>query len=134
MTITAQHWKMSYTPVPGSIRLVRRHVRRTLSEWGCGEEQIADPLLVVDELSVNAIQHGRVPGRFFEVSIILDGDACLIEVSDPGDGRPALREPADDDERGRGLWLVGALSESWTVYGRPHGIGKTVQAVVRLRV
>ncbi|GAA3084130.1 hypothetical protein GCM10020254_30660 [Streptomyces goshikiensis] len=49
-----------------------------------------------------------------------------LEVSDAGSGRPELRHPGADDERGRGLRLVDELSHRWGVSERAGGIGKTV--------
>ncbi|MGQ4722134.1 ATP-binding protein [Streptomyces tunisiensis] len=47
--------------------------------------------LVVAELAANAVLHGRVPGRCFRLTLVLDpaADRLRIEVSDArGDLRP----------------------------------------------
>ncbi|KUN02102.1 hypothetical protein AQI95_28915 [Streptomyces yokosukanensis] len=38
-------------------------------------------------------------------------DGVLVEVTDFADALPALKEPADDAEGGRGLYLLSALVE-----------------------
>jgi hypothetical protein len=84
---------------------------------------------VVAELAANAVTHGRVPGRDFELRLVLCDGTVRIEVSDtrterhppaPGDVTP----PEANAEAGRGLLLVQALSRAWGV--TPRSVGKTV--------
>lgn len=93
--------------------------------------------LLVAELAANAVTHGRVPGRDFELAVKLLGGTLRVEVSDtrgecrppsPGAPRPAPR-PLDED--GRGLLLVEALADRWDVVDRPP-VGKTVVAELDL--
>ncbi|MDQ0810585.1 anti-sigma regulatory factor (Ser/Thr protein kinase) [Streptomyces sp. B3I7] len=86
----------------------------------------------------NAVTHGRVPGRDFEVTARLLGRTLRIEVSDtrgelrplaPGAPRPALGPLA---ETGRGLLLVETLADRWEVLDRVP-VGKTVVAELNLR-
>ncbi|MEV5727622.1 ATP-binding protein [Streptomyces pharetrae] len=90
---------------------------------------------VVAELAANAVTHGRVPGRDFELRLSLGPGTVRIEVSDthsasrppePGDVRP----PRPLAETGRGLLLVDALADRWEVLDRVPG--KTVRAEVDL--
>jgi anti-sigma regulatory factor (Ser/Thr protein kinase) len=88
--------------------------------------------LVVAELAANAVLHGRVPGRDFELRLTYDRPAGLVrvEVSDTHQGHPRLSESAvqpsaDADSGGRGLLLVEAVAARWGVDGRT-GPGKTV--------
>ncbi|MGX6741941.1 ATP-binding protein [Streptomyces xantholiticus] len=76
----------------------------------------------------NAATHGRVPGRDFELRLLLrESGALRIEVSDTRSERlPPLPEPAPDTESGRGLFLVAALADAWGV--TPRQVGKTVGA------
>ncbi|SEO18794.1 ATP-binding protein [Actinacidiphila rubida] len=90
---------------------------------------------VVAELAANAVTHGRVAGRDFELRLTLDRATGVIrvEVSDArGEVRPAVSPlpPADDAESGRGLLLVQALTRAWGVSSRE--VGKTVWAEVAL--
>ncbi|MFB7827538.1 ATP-binding protein [Streptomyces hydrogenans] len=83
--------------------------------------------LVVAGLPSNAVQHGRVPGRDFELRMERDGGLVRIELSDARAERRPLpsREP---EEGGYGLLLVATLATAWGVRGRT--VGKTVWATV----
>ncbi|KKZ74756.1 ATP-binding protein [Streptomyces showdoensis] len=108
-------------------RLARLLAVQQLRDWGVTATDAAE--LVVAELASNAVTHGRVRGRDFELRLVLAGDHVRIEVSDAR----AEREPAPDpypDEHGYGLLLVGALATAWGVKGR--SVGKTVWATVRI--
>ncbi|MFH8494616.1 SpoIIE family protein phosphatase [Streptomyces coeruleorubidus] len=112
---------------PGSARAL---VRAALAEWtGLGlpgaehlTDRLADDaLLVVSELVTNAVVHA---GTDVELECRLESDdkdtaALVVEVSDhhpsraPRGGEPET--PHDTPEYGRGLRLVGALSEAWGI-------------------
>ncbi|MCP3819978.1 ATP-binding protein [Streptomyces sp. A3M-1-3] len=55
-----------------------------------------------------------------------------IEVADACDALPKPRPAGADDEDGRGLTLMIALSDRWGTCPRAHGIGKTVWAELKL--
>ncbi|WP_328468305.1 ATP-binding protein [Streptomyces sp. NBC_00448] len=121
-------------------RLARRLALSRLAEWGVpGDGESADAVAsvasVVAELAANAVTHGRVPGRDFELRLGWDPGAGVvrIEVSDAcGERRPVLARvrPGDEAESGRGLLLVQALARAWGVSSRE--VGKTVWAEVAL--
>ncbi|MCG6495813.1 ATP-binding protein [Kitasatospora sp. A2-31] len=140
------------TPVPRSLvallpatpkgaALCRRTACRQLADWGLdsvASEPFHSARLVVAELAANAITHGRVPGRMFELGLALTptaaGGALLrIEVSDcRGDRYPAPGAlPTADSQSGRGLMLIDALADRWGAVPRPPG-GKTVWAEIEL--
>jgi len=104
----------------------RRFALKNLTEWGLAEcERASDVLLCVSELATNALLHGVPVGRQFMLSMRLDGDVVLVEVHDSGDGMPRIAQAqGDEDEGGRGLVLVAALSAKWGV--RERGVGKIV--------
>ncbi|KQX59284.1 MULTISPECIES: ATP-binding protein [unclassified Streptomyces] len=110
-------------------RLARLFAVHQLHDWGVtgpGGEAVE---LVVAELASNAVSHGRVPGRDFEVRMRRGGDHVRVEVADArGDRRPSPR--AEPDEGGYGLLLVAALASAWGVSDRC--VGKTVWATVPL--
>ncbi|MBQ1100823.1 ATP-binding protein [Streptomyces sp. b94] len=89
--------------------------------------------LVVAELAANAVLHGRVPGRDFELRLTYDRPAELVRVavSDTHPGHPewsaSAVQPSTDTDGGRGLLLVEAVADRWGVTGRT-GPGKTVWA------
>ncbi|MEU3529503.1 ATP-binding protein [Streptomyces sp. NPDC038707] len=91
-------------------------------------------VLVVAELAANAVLHGRVPGRDFELRLSFDRAAGVVrvEVSDTHPVRPQPNGPAApsrplDAEGGRGLLLVAAVATRWGV-GERRGPGKAVWA------
>ncbi|GGT39559.1 ATP-binding protein [Streptomyces chromofuscus] len=116
-------------------RLARRLATHRLDLWRLpyGSPASDTVTLVVAELAANAVLHGRVPGRDFELRLTYDRTAGLVrvEVSDTHPGHPELPEPAvrlsADTGSGRGLLLVEAVADRWGVVGRT-GPGKTVWA------
>ncbi|MCP3822409.1 ATP-binding protein, partial [Streptomyces sp. A3M-1-3] len=80
------------------------------------------------------LAHGRVPGRDFELRIVVGDELLRIEVSDTrGDRQPAPRQPVPAlglAESGHGLLLVETLATAWGVHART--VGKTVWAELEL--
>ena len=70
---------------------------------------------VVAELAANAVTHGRVPGRDFELRLrLLPEDTLRIEVSDARGDRQLRSVPRREiDEAGRGLVIVSVLARTW---------------------
>ncbi|MFE6223905.1 ATP-binding protein [Streptomyces sp. NPDC057854] len=117
------------SPTPRGARLARLLAAHQLRDWGVTGAAAEAAELVVAELANNAVQHGRVPGRDFELRMGYTGDHVTVELSDArGESRPLpCREP---DEGGYGLLLVATLATTWGVKDR-H-VGKTVWATVPL--
>ncbi len=114
-------------------RLARRLAQAQLAFWGVpyGCALSDDVGLVVGELAANAVLHGRVQGRDFELRMGYDGGHNVrVAVSDTrDDARPPGEPPVVDPwsaEGGRGLLVVQALAREWGV--APRGPGKTVWA------
>lgn len=125
--------RLSATPL--GARLARRLTAHQLDTWGYPHD--SDPnctaQLLVAELAANAVTHGRVPGRDFELRLrLLPGrDTLRIEVSDAqGDKELRFLTGGPDDEHGRGLVVVLVLSTRWGV--APRTVGKTVWAELSL--
>ncbi|MFH9297342.1 ATP-binding protein [Streptomyces sp. NPDC017520] len=124
-----------FPSTPQGARLARLSVVRQLGHWGFGPmtDATCSVALVVAELAANAVCHGRLRGRNFHVRVDYEGPASRfrIEVSDAVLGRtpedPKL--PPDDQESGRGLFLVECLASRWGWEPR-NPIGKTVWAEV----
>jgi anti-sigma regulatory factor (Ser/Thr protein kinase) len=113
-----------------AVRNARYELRDALREWKL--DDLADSAeLVLSELMTNALRHARLPrGRLVETRYERMAGCVRIEVHDAHEGIPRLREAADDDEGGRGLALVDALTEQrWGVSSR-DGVGKRVWALV----
>jgi serine/threonine-protein kinase RsbW len=118
-------------PLTGrSVGRARRELRGTLGAWGL--DHLTDPAeLVLSELLTNALRYARTPaGRLVETRFERTADGVRIEVHDANDRLPQMRRAADDDEGGRGLALVDALTgRRWGVSSR-QGVGKLVWALV----
>ncbi|THA70380.1 ATP-binding protein [Streptomyces sp. A0958] len=134
---TASAFTQRFSSTPRGARLARRLALHQLDAWGVPHGTTASDTVavLVAELAANAVTHGRVPGRDFELVVRLTGRTLRIEVSDArGERRPpagGVTEPAPLAEEGRGLLLVGALADRWEVLDRAR-VGKTVVAELDL--
>lgn len=134
-------FEMRFTSTPRGARLARRLVAHRLDGWGVpyGTGAHDAIVLIVAELTANAVLHGHVPGRDFHLRLHLttDGRATTarVEVADTRGERLPPR-PADVaaghgsgiTETGRGLLLIAALATRWDWHPRFDGPGKTVWA------
>lgn len=114
-------------------RLARMLALHELHAWGypLSDPLAADAGLVIGELAANAVLHGRVPGRDFELRLVLLDAVLRIEVSDArADRRPVEGPPAEQAESGHGLRIVAAVAAGWGVVDRL--VGKTVWAELPL--
>ncbi|HEY5835143.1 ATP-binding protein [Streptomyces sp.] len=108
----------------------RTDLRSTLARWELS--RLSDEAeLVLSELMANALRHARVPQRSrIETRYVRGERAVRIEVHDASDVLPQVRNPVADDEGGRGLAFVDALTAGrWGVAPSGDG-GKAVWAVV----
>jgi hypothetical protein len=127
-------------PVPEEARTARLFVRDLLTRWGLGH-LVDDAELIIAELVVNAVKHGlggtaaqQPPGGAAPASLRL----CLLRrvgevmmaVTDPSSEAPVPRAPTCTGESGRGLQIVGALSDVWG-WSPIENYGKAVWAVLR---
>jgi len=113
-------------PVPARPHIVphiRAFTARTLRRWETSEEVLEQAMFVVDELVANAIRHGGPP---IELRLAERGGLVAVEVTDANGREPRQRRAGEDDESGRGLNIVAALSVRWGV--RPTAGGKCVWA------
>ncbi|MFB7161026.1 SpoIIE family protein phosphatase [Streptomyces sp. NPDC056242] len=114
-----------FVPDPAEVSTARALARGKLEEWGLDDAAFVAEL-VVSELVTNAIRYGGPP---VSLRLLRDVDRTLIcEVSDGGHTSPHLRRASDEDEGGRGLFLVAQLTDMWgTRYDRQ---GKTIWAEI----
>ncbi|MGA4798507.1 ATP-binding protein [Streptomyces lavendulocolor] len=120
---------------PRSPGQARRFVRSTLTSWAL-PSLVPDMTLVVSELVTNAVQHGLDPSSPPSENPVWLGlfrypAAVVCAVSDPSSEPPCPRTAHEVAGNGRGLALVGALSESWSWDPAPLW-GKTVWASLAL--
>jgi anti-sigma regulatory factor (Ser/Thr protein kinase) len=93
-----------------SVREARVFARDVLADDGVEASIIEVALLLVSELTTNAVVHARGTMR---VTVHSDAHWVRIEVEDQGRGRPALRPATQDQPEGRGLRLVDKLATDW---------------------
>ena len=116
-------------------RTARGVVRERLAAWGLGH--LTDVTeLVATELITNSV--GATRQSAWEASMppvrlwLLGGDmGVAVLVWDGVPREPVAREAAADDESGRGLSIVAALSAGWDFYFPPEPFwGKVTRAVI----
>ncbi|MEU6159783.1 ATP-binding protein [Streptomyces sp. NPDC047130] len=133
--VTVRTFDQRFSATRRGARLARRLAAHQLDVWGVPRGTPASDaiVLIVAELSANAVLHGRVPGRDFALRLVHGPAAGLVrvEVSDTHPAQPVALVPAADADGGRGLLLVAALASRWGVAERT-GPGKTVWAEVDL--
>jgi anti-sigma regulatory factor (Ser/Thr protein kinase) len=116
-----------------SPRRARAWTREILGEWRLADlADIAET--IVSELVANAAVHASTgPGQpVICLALAFDHGELAILVSDRNPDVPQARHPAEDDESGRGLLMVQALSDSYGCYPLEGGAaGKVVCAVLR---
>jgi PAS domain S-box-containing protein len=137
---------------PVMVSEARSFASETFGEWRMDEAQSELACLLVSELVTNAVLHtavtprpGREPGaeagaspdaaasksrpavpqpKNFTVRLRRGASAVWVEVLDPDLRLPRIRTAAEDDEGGRGLYLVEQLATRWG--SRPTRDGKAV--------
>ncbi len=117
--------------LPGAVACARLHARQVLWEWGLSA--IAESAeLLVSELVTNATQASPSAERIQPVGLWLSSDRSrlLILVQDTSRYPPEPTSVADDDERGRGLLIVEAISTKWGWDAKEDSSGKVVWALI----
>jgi anti-sigma regulatory factor (Ser/Thr protein kinase) len=113
-------WELADTPE--MVGRARSLATGQVGAWGLDGEVAFTTELVVSELVTNAIRYAAGP-----VQLRLIRDRTLIcEVSDTGHTSPHLRRAGNDDEGGRGLFLVAQMTQQWGT--RYTATGKTIWA------
>jgi CheY-like chemotaxis protein len=107
----------------GSVREARRFVTKRIVEWAL-DPLLDDALLIVSELTTNAITHAHSPCG---LRLVRTPSTLRIEVADQGAGAPEPQPPSTTEESGRGVHLVAALTTAWGIEV-VEGEGKLVWA------
>lgn len=116
--------------IPEAVSAARRRARTVLAQWRVPTPTVDDALLVISELTTNAIAHA-LPPAVLRLSLPGAGSrrALRIEVTDAGPvpQRPPPHDdphPAERRENGRGADIVAALSAQ-------HGISRHPERTTR---
>ena len=115
-------------------RTARKFTRNTLRDWGL--ISLADDAeAIVGEFVANAVSHAAraVPatacGQPLGLRLLRRTGEVMCAVLDPSDLAPVLRMPDRNEEAGRGLQMVDALSDVWG-WSPVTGRGKAVWAIL----
>lgn len=93
---------------PGRLSVLRRRLEDFLAAHEVPEADAFDLVVAVSEAAANAVEHPVEPAEpVITVTASFQPEAVLVTVRDTGRWRPA----ADAGFRGRGLALIGALTE-----------------------
>jgi anti-sigma regulatory factor (Ser/Thr protein kinase) len=117
--------------LPGAVPCARLHAKQVLWEWGL--PALSDHAeLLLSELMTNAIEASQPAGRILPVGVWLSSDRSrlLIQVQDANSYPPVLAVATKQDERGRGLLIVDAISTKWGWYAEEDRSGKIVWALM----
>jgi serine/threonine-protein kinase RsbW len=105
-----------------SVPAVRRLLRCALAVLHIDRKSGDDLEIAITEACANVVNHAA--GETFEVSLDVADDRCTIDVRDRGAGfdTDAVETSAPDagSERGRGLFLIRALSENVRLQSVPR--------------
>ncbi|MEO6121375.1 MAG: SpoIIE family protein phosphatase, partial [Acidimicrobiales bacterium] len=104
----------SFRSHPASIGVARHLLSDWLTSEPIDQKVVDDLLLIADELCANSVEAD--PRGEVILRARVEGDAVVVEVEDaagghPGAGHAGPEHPDPMTERGRGLYLVGALSD-----------------------
>ncbi|MFB7504983.1 SpoIIE family protein phosphatase [Streptomyces broussonetiae] len=108
-------------PDPAIVGQARSLTSTQLAAWDL-EELAFTTELIVSELVTNAIRYGRAPIQLR----LIRATTLVCEVSDASSTSPHMRQAADTDENGRGLFMIAQMADRW---GTRHSLtGKTIWA------
>jgi serine/threonine-protein kinase RsbW len=107
----------------GSVPAVRRLLRCALAVLHVDRQSGADLEIALTEACANVIKHAA-GADMLEVRLDVAEDHCAIDVLDNGTGfdagRAATDAPDAESERGRGLFLIKALSDNVRLHSAPR--------------
>jgi anti-sigma regulatory factor (Ser/Thr protein kinase) len=130
-----QEWplvsELSLAALPTAPACARGHVRSLAHEWGLAD--LADTAeLLASELVTNAIQASArlktLATPVVRIRVTSDRESLTVHVWDANEAVPIRHEAGPDDDGGRGLMIIDALSAAWGSY--PDSTGKSVWATI----
>ncbi|MFF4038812.1 amino acid permease [Streptomyces sp. NPDC001816] len=102
---------------PAAVATIRSAVAKQLGDWGLDDLAFTTEL-IVSELVTNAIRYAG--GGPIQVRLIRDRN-LICEVSDTGHTTPNLKHAENDDEGGRGLFIIAQMTHHWGTRYTPTG-------------
>jgi anti-sigma regulatory factor (Ser/Thr protein kinase) len=130
----SSHWPLrsflELAAVPGAVPCARLHARQVAWEWGQAGLG-GDTELLVSELMTNAVAAARTmePVSITRLWLLSDTSQIAVLVWDASPRPPSRTQVEDEDESGRGLLLVEAISQRWGWYPAKETTGKVVWAL-----
>jgi anti-sigma regulatory factor (Ser/Thr protein kinase) len=106
-----------FPAVPESVAAARRFTRAALVRHAIAPETVDIAILLVSELTTNAIVHALSNVRL-RVRV---GEDVRIEVCDASSDGPETTPGDSERESGRGLELVSTLADGWDWSPRAEG-------------
>ncbi|MFF9651442.1 ATP-binding protein [Streptomyces sp. NPDC014622] len=112
--MTRKPWELPFLAEPEEVAGLRRLLRLHLRLWGLSD--VADAAEVcVSELVANVIRHVGV-GTPSTLMVEMNGTCLRVALRDPDtQALPSLLSAGPNDESGRGLVMLDAVSERWGV-------------------
>jgi anti-sigma regulatory factor (Ser/Thr protein kinase) len=105
--------------VPAASGRLRALLASSFTCWDCEPDRLDDAAVVLSELVGNAVRHAT--GDVMRVRLLRGERTMRMSVEDACPSLPRPREPSWDEESGRGLLLIEALSDAWGWQETDHG-------------
>ncbi|MFF3467135.1 ATP-binding protein [Streptomyces sp. NPDC001984] len=117
-----------------SVRTARDTVRDRLCAWQAPGDLCCDAVLLVSELTTNAVIHTGSGHVLCGITLTRD-ERLRIEVHDDDHAlvRPSGRRAGPGDESGRGLFLVQQIADRWGADRSTRAEGNVVWAELGAR-
>jgi anti-sigma regulatory factor (Ser/Thr protein kinase) len=103
-------WRATFTPEDANLNAARAGLTHALNDVGVSGPAIDDALLVLNEMTSNAIRHARTE---YTITATLTAGTLRLEVFDRDTRPPSLLGLDDQSTSGRGLHLIAALASDW---------------------
>lgn len=129
-TVSRREYWFGLPALPTSARSARDTVRDLLRAWKLPGDTCCDAVLLVSELTTNAVLHTSSGHVLCGLTLTGDERRLRIELHDEGHTpvRPPENRAGPGEESGRGLLLVQQLSYSWGSARSTWAGGKVVWA------